>query len=42
MGLDWLNRTQHLVFERRGYGAMAITVKTFFAVFFAKKTLIYQ
>jgi hypothetical protein len=30
------------VFERRGYGAMAIIVKTFFAVFLVKKALIYQ
>jgi hypothetical protein len=30
------------VFEPRGYGAMATIVKTFFAVFFIKKILIYQ
>jgi hypothetical protein len=34
--------TQHLVFERRGYGAMATIVKTFFAVFSIKKTFVYQ
>jgi hypothetical protein len=42
MGLDGPFGTQHLVFERRGYGAMAIIVKTFFAVFSVKKLLIYQ
>jgi len=42
MGLDVPFGTQHLVFERRGYGAMATIVKTFFAVFSIKKTLIYQ
>jgi hypothetical protein len=30
------------VFEPKGYGAMAIIVKTFFAVFSVKKTFIYQ
>jgi hypothetical protein len=30
------------VFKARGYGAMAIIVKSFFAVFSAKKTMIYQ
>jgi len=42
MGLDGPFGTQHLVFERRGYGSMAIIVKTFFAVFSVKKTFIYQ
>jgi hypothetical protein len=42
MGLEGSFRPQHLVFERRGYGAMAIIVKTFFAVFSVKNTLIYQ
>jgi predicted transcriptional regulator len=34
--------TQHVVFEPRGYGAMATIVKTFFSVFSGIKILIYQ
>jgi hypothetical protein len=30
------------VLEAKGYGAMVIVVKTFFAVFFVKKTPVYQ
>jgi hypothetical protein len=41
-GTQGTSATQHLVFAAREYGAMAISVKTFFIVFLVKKIHIYQ